>query len=82
MPSSLCSSLSKFGIVFKTGVERDLIDSITQNASIAIRYEDFVQAIQAAMRYEAATILFFLSSSHLIVRVITSSLGWMWALTK
>jgi hypothetical protein len=37
-------------MVFKTGVERDLIDSITQNASIAIRYEDFVQAIQAAMR--------------------------------
>lgn len=68
---SLCSSLSKFGIVFKTGVERDLIDSITQNASIAIRYEDFVQAIQAAMRYEAATIYSFsplhissLGSSH------------------
>ena len=82
MSSSLCSSLSKFGMVFKTGVERDLIDSITQNASIAIRYEDFVQAIQAAMRYEANPFILCLLLPLPLKLSFISSLGWIRVSTK
>lgn len=32
-------------------MERDLVDSITQNSSHFVRYEDFVQALRADIKY-------------------------------
>lgn len=42
--------LSKFGFRLVSGLERDLIDSITQRSSRLVRYEDFAEALRVDIR--------------------------------
>lgn len=45
-----CRCLSKFGFKLVKGMERDLVDSLTQNSSHFVRYEDFTEALRADIK--------------------------------
>jgi hypothetical protein len=47
-----CRCLAKFGFKLVSGLERDLVDSITQRSSRLVRYEDFVDALRVDIKYE------------------------------
>jgi hypothetical protein len=44
--------LAKFGFKLVSGLERDLVDSITQRSSRLVRYEDFVDALRVDIKYK------------------------------
>lgn len=46
-----CRCLSKFGFKLVSGLERDLIDSITHRSSRLVHYEDFVDALRVDIKY-------------------------------
>jgi hypothetical protein len=45
-----CRCLSKFGFKLVSGMERDLVDSITQQSARLVRYGDFVDALRVDIK--------------------------------